>query len=200
MLYMHSEFVSGIMYSMNLLEILKNTTIGVKSARKCIVKYIIWLCIMIATTMTMTLLVANIMELRELFHSYMYTSIALLFTGAFIAVLLILIPKLEVIFPLNYMLAVLSVLTSSCGLAVATSNVGLKSLMSWFLTILLTVICLIVGYKMRRFNQKGFYIMNYIISGFLLLSALLFFVLYYLQFRDAANTVFGVLLGLGLLL
>ncbi|CAH8865961.1 unnamed protein product [Trichobilharzia szidati] len=92
------------------------------SARKCIVKYIIWLCIMIATTMTMTLLVANIKKLYKLFYSYEYTSIALLFTGAFIAVLLILIPKLEVIFPLNYMLAVLSVLTSSCGLAVATSN------------------------------------------------------------------------------
>nr|CAH8820146.1 unnamed protein product [Trichobilharzia regenti] len=63
---------------------------------------------------------------------------------------------------------------------------------------MLTAISLILGYKMRRFNQKGFYVMNYLISVCLLLGAILLSVLYYLSFRDTANTVFGALLGLGL--
>nr|CAH8865702.1 unnamed protein product [Trichobilharzia regenti] len=169
------------------------------STKKCIIKYIIHLCLMIVQSMIMTLIVANITVLRNVLQCFFYPFVVILFLGAILIAVLIFVHKLEDIFPVDYM-AALSVIATSSGLAVVTWNLKLWVLLSWLLTIFLAAITVTLGYLMKRLSEKWFYIVNYVISGLMLVSAFMFVILYSLIHRNDTDTVFGVLLALSLLL
>nr|CAH8865794.1 unnamed protein product [Trichobilharzia regenti] len=137
---------------------------------------------MIVQTMIMTSLVANITVLRNVLQCFYYQSVVILFIGAVLAGVLILVPKMEYIFPVNYLTA-LSVIGTSSGLAVVTSAVKLWVLSSWLLTIFLAAIAITLGYLMKQLSEKWFYIVNYVISGLMLAGALMFAIFYSLTPR-----------------
>ncbi|CAH8864279.1 unnamed protein product [Trichobilharzia szidati] len=173
-------------------EELKTIMNGVMSARWCIIKFIICLCIMTATTMIITLLVANISQLETAFYQFWPIPVAFMFVASILQLVFLLALNLENAFPVNYMLAALSVFTSSSGLAVETARLNLLTLLSWSLTALLSVLAVIVGYKMRRLNLKGYHVMYYVISGLMIFGGIPFMVLYLLSHEQPANLVFVV--------
>nr|CAH8865016.1 unnamed protein product [Trichobilharzia regenti] len=146
---------------------------------------------MIATTMIITLLVANIPQLRGTIYLFFDIPIALMFIASILQLVLLFTLNLDNVFPVNYLSASLSVLTSSSGLAVATAWLDIWTLLSWGLSALFSVIAVVVGYRMRRLNLKGYYVMYYVISGLMILGGIPFVVLFLLKYKDAANLVFG---------
>nr|CAH8865776.1 unnamed protein product [Trichobilharzia regenti] len=118
------------------------------------------------------------------------------FVSALLALGLLLVPSLQETSPVNFILAALSVLTSSSGFAIYTAGLELWSLLLWSLTIVLSVTAITIGYKIGRLNSSGYYIISWVIFGLMLSGAILFIIFSSIQFTTTANIVLSVILGL----
>nr|CAH8865774.1 unnamed protein product [Trichobilharzia regenti] len=162
--------------------------------RKCILKYGISSFLLITVTMIITVLVASVDKLNTI--PLEETSTALVFVSALLALGLLLVPSLQETSPVNFILAALSVLTSSSGFAIYTAGLELWSLLLWSLTIVLSVTAITIGYKIGRLNSSGYYIISWVIFGLMLSGAILFIIFSSIQFTTTANIVLSVILGL----
>nr|CAH8865782.1 unnamed protein product [Trichobilharzia regenti] len=148
--------------------------------RKCILKYGISSFLLITVTMIITVLVASVDKLNTI--PLEETSTALVFVSALLALGLLLVPSLQETSPVNFILAALSVLTSSSGFAIYTAGLELWSLLLWSLTIVLSVTAITIGYKIGRLNSSGYYIISWVIFGLMLSGAILFIIFSSIQF------------------
>nr|CAH8865038.1 unnamed protein product [Trichobilharzia regenti] len=188
---------SNIIMKSSMGEILPNTVNGQTRARICLLQYVIFTSIMVVITMITTLLVANINTLQNLLSTW-HISLALILFGAVFASVLILVQKVESQFPANYIFLLLTVLTSSCGIAGLTESFHLWTALSWSLAILLAVIAVLVGYKLRPLSRTGDNIMIILAFVLMLLGVILLASVYFSGYKVAAYIVFSVLFGLGL--
>nr|CAH8819970.1 unnamed protein product [Trichobilharzia regenti] len=178
-------------------EILPNTVSGQTPGRVCLVQYVFFTSSMVVITMTATLLVANINILQNLFSTW-YMSLAFVLIGAVFAAVLLLVQNVESQFPVNYTFLLLTVLTSSCGIAGFTGSLHLWAALSWSLAISLAVIAVVVGYQLSQLSHTGDDIMIIFSFVLMLLGGILLAAVYFSGYKVAAYIVFSVFFGLGL--
>ncbi|CAH8864645.1 unnamed protein product [Trichobilharzia szidati] len=184
---------------MKLDEISLNVTARPTSSGFCVLKCIIFTCIMLVTTIIFTLLFANIKVLRKLDFPF-YVSTALISVGALPATVLFIEEKIEDFLLVNYMLVALSVLISSLGVAYLTRFLRLWSLLAWLLAMFLADVAMKVGYSLMQMTHKGDNITIILIVVFILLGCLLLLPAFYLDYRVPGFILFSVFVGLGLIL
>ncbi|CAH8866005.1 unnamed protein product, partial [Trichobilharzia szidati] len=103
--------------------------------------------------------------------------------GAVFAAILLLVHKVESQFPVNYIFLLLSVLTSSSGLAGLTRSLHLWTALSWSLAIFLAVIVVLVGYQLRQLSKSGDNILIILAFGLMLLGCILLAAVYFAGYK-----------------
>nr|CAH8820145.1 unnamed protein product [Trichobilharzia regenti] len=120
--------------------------------------------------------------LQNLFSTW-YMSLAFVLIGAVFAAVLLLVQNVESQFPVNYTFLLLTVLTSSCGIAGFTGSLHLWAALSWSLAISLAVIAVVVGYQLSQLSHTGDDIMIIFSFVLMLLGGILLAAVYFSGYK-----------------
>nr|CAH8865284.1 unnamed protein product [Trichobilharzia regenti] len=117
-------------------------------------KYLILSCATVLMTIIITMCTATIPTLQKVYGTLLLPSIFFVL-GLTLTGVILFVKKVQERLPLFIGLLVLAVLLLSWGIPGITAAVGLWNILSWFLTLAVSVGALILGYKMKKLSKKA---------------------------------------------
>ncbi|CAH8839619.1 unnamed protein product, partial [Trichobilharzia szidati] len=132
----------------------RNTKPGVISAESCYLKYLILTCTMVLLTIIITMCAATIPPFRDLCEK-LYLPSAFFVLGIIPMGVFLFAKNVQERFPLNYALVVLALLLLSFAIPGITAALWLWNILSWTLTMAVSVGALIFGYKMEKLSKTS---------------------------------------------
>uniref|UniRef100_A0AA85IZV3 Uncharacterized protein n=1 Tax=Trichobilharzia regenti TaxID=157069 RepID=A0AA85IZV3_TRIRE len=167
------------------------------SGRRFILLFFICWYVMVAATMTITVLVANLEVLQKLYCG-VYITLIFFAIGVISIAVLMLVTKIHAIPLMNYILISVTVLTWSFAYADITIFLKLWTLLAWLIALAFATIAVILGFKLKRQKKKVNMIILYVAIGLGVLSSILLIVQHFTQ--KIPVIVPGVIFGLTVIL
>nr|CAH8865108.1 unnamed protein product [Trichobilharzia regenti] len=132
----------------------KNAKFAVTYAEGCYLKYLILSCATVLMTIIITMCSATIPTLQKVYGTpllpFIFFVLGLTLTGV-----ILFVKKVHERSSLFIGLLILAVLLLSWGIPGITAAVGLWNILSWFLTLAVSVAALILGYKKEKLSKKA---------------------------------------------
>ncbi|CAH8864649.1 unnamed protein product [Trichobilharzia szidati] len=152
---------------------------------------------MVAVTVIITVLMANVEVLQKLYAG-VYVLLTFFAVGVISIAVLMLVEKIHTIPLMNYILISLTVFTWSFAYANITLSLKLWTLLAWFVALAFATTALILGYKLKRQKKKVNMTIVYVTIGLGALSCILLIIGHFTQ--TTVRIVSGVTFGLTFIL
>ncbi|CAH8864647.1 unnamed protein product [Trichobilharzia szidati] len=160
--------------------------------------YFVDCCILVAVTVIITVSVASLEVIGNLF-SAVYVPIIFLAVGLISLAVVILVKKLQKIRGVNPVLILLTVFSWSFAAASLTKSLGLWTLLAWSAAIILAVSAVILGYVTERLTENVYMIIFYVAMLLAVIGGILFIFLHFFK-RNIRDLAFGEFLATSLIL